>query len=91
MNLYPDPAAKNDKDATYFFIKDTATLNYLRSVPLFKDAIAKNIDKIQRNVQYSNTGAANLHSDFQSNDIDNIESDYLIYIGKTILSDGHPR
>lgn len=90
MQLYPDPAAKNEDEATYYFIKDTATINHLRSIPLFKDAIDLNYDKICTNIS-RDAGLAHLHSDFDSNQANETDADYIIYIGKVIMSDGSER
>lgn len=91
MNIYPDPAAKSEEDATFFFIKDVATINHLRIYPQFKDKIKENYSQISQFVENSNVGTESFYSDLQTNDTDSKEADYLIYIGKTILSDGQPR
>lgn len=88
--LYPDPAAKNEDEANYFFIKSSASINYLRTIPQFKEAIDANYDKIVKNVT-TDSGTAKLHSDMDPHTAVNVDADYITYIGKVLLADGSHR
>ncbi len=85
--LYVEPGAKNEREANYYFIKDTATFSYLYSIPMFKKGLDKNRKKISDYIRSTDSGVEKLNSDFTAN-VDTKNSDFITYIGRVKTEDG---
>lgn len=85
--LYVEPGAKSEEEANYYFIKDSATYNYLRSIPMFTKTLEAKQKEIADNIKTLDSGVQKLNSDYEDNTGDT-QSDFLTYIGRVKTSTG---
>ncbi len=86
-SLYIEPGAANEDEANYYFIKDAATVQYLKAIPQFTDAIERNASKISSYLRSTDSGTQYLNSDYENN-VDTLQSDFITYIGRVKTTTG---